>query len=597
MKRVITLFTLIILILNVNVYASVDIRECEHTDEFKEWMALSPRRQRRTIMPPMCTQTVEHASFSLSNTSTAYRQPFFRLANNHIPPVRDQRQSGACWAFTTMDVIESNLRVTRGQVTHLNAAHLELSTQNSLFTPSRRNFQRAFDTGGNFHIASAYLLNQWGPITEPSNSSGNTLMNIINGGSVNQNMIESATAAFNVGDVAYIFNEQGACDANARTAIKQYLTEHGAIGASIFKPDFAMGASVNNQRLVDRHNNGPFFFYDGAAFTNVLGNTVTANQNINHTVTIVGWDDNIPRSSFTTQPPGDGAWRVKNSWGEVAMNGNQVSHIIGDHGFHYVSYYDINICTYLAGFFNIANESHDTVYFHDDLGWNATLGSNSNVVYKASIFQNQSGPNERIERITFGSPQIGLNYSVMLVPNDNINNFRGEVLATGTVTHAGYTSVSINNVPVPSGAFSIVVRFQNPNPGFMILSAATPIPGTFFQNIHVRPGISFITDGDEPWEDTSDFDFVNSIRVFTATERQTIPNPPPGNNNQPDPNDRDNPGNNTSPGDSPGDGLPSEPVDIPNPDTSFTTYHLWGFGVLTILIGVFKPLKKVRIFY
>ncbi len=38
----------------------------------------------------------------------------------------------------------------------------------------------------------------------------------------------------------------------------------------------------------------------------------------NHAVTIVGWDDTVPVSYFNAehQPPGPGAWIVKNSWGE-----------------------------------------------------------------------------------------------------------------------------------------------------------------------------------------------------------------------------------------------------------------------------------------
>jgi hypothetical protein len=55
----------------------------------------------------------------------------------------------------------------------------------------------------------------------------------------------------------------------------------------------------------------------------------------NHGVTIVGWDDNYSVKNFLAdkQPPADGAWIVRNSWGED----------YGNEGYFYLSYYDQTI--------------------------------------------------------------------------------------------------------------------------------------------------------------------------------------------------------------------------------------------------------------
>lgn len=51
-----------------------------------------------------------------------------------------------------------------------------------------------------------------------------------------------------------------------------------------------------------------------------------------HSVVLVGWDDNFPKENFTNVPPEDGAWIIRNSYGENYKN--------SDHGYIYISYYE-----------------------------------------------------------------------------------------------------------------------------------------------------------------------------------------------------------------------------------------------------------------
>ena len=77
-----------------------------------------------------------------------------------------------------------------------------------------------------------------------------------------------------------------------------------------------------------------------------------------HAVTIVGWDDTYPKENFAPDkvsvshemPAGDGAWIVKNSWGDASWaEKTKDEHNrwgINDTGYFYLSYYDHSITLY-----------------------------------------------------------------------------------------------------------------------------------------------------------------------------------------------------------------------------------------------------------
>jgi C1A family cysteine protease len=81
------------------------------------------------------------------------------------------------------------------------------------------------------------------------------------------------------------------------------------------------------------------FQWDGGTSKSTYYNPATAGyydsaiEQGNHAVTIVGWDDNYAKTNFSTTPPRNGAWIVKNSWDAS----------FGKAGYFYVSYYDANM--------------------------------------------------------------------------------------------------------------------------------------------------------------------------------------------------------------------------------------------------------------
>lgn len=79
----------------------------------------------------------------------------------------------------------------------------------------------------------------------------------------------------------------------------------------------------------------------------------------NHVVCIVGWDDHYPRENFNPmyQPPADGAWIAKNSWGirtdpEDAESGWGIN----GSGYFYLSYYDQSLSTPSSYIFDVRSD-------------------------------------------------------------------------------------------------------------------------------------------------------------------------------------------------------------------------------------------------
>ena len=79
---------------------------------------------------------------------------------------------------------------------------------------------------------------------------------------------------------------------------------------------------------------------------------------INHIVTVVGWDDTYSKDNFlpVSNVTSDGAWIIKNSWGEKK----------GDGGYYYLSYQDPNISKLVsAEAVAASDQKYRNNYFYD----------------------------------------------------------------------------------------------------------------------------------------------------------------------------------------------------------------------------------------
>lgn len=503
MKKKFVLLILLIFTLSPNVFAESKPTGCELSEEYKKWLETKDEEKSIISMPKMCKE-IKKTSVILpeynitpfaSETEQRTIPSSYDLRNvngyNYVSDVKDQRQTGTCWANSTMDAIESNILLNNETLTKddyvLSAIHNSYYISENYFDNNVKNDEGSsaviVGAGADRYIAASYLTKLKGPIYEsafPMGTYYDSNESIITDGfdyssnyaeyllsnyhlkNTSLENVKNQKPIVDVNDIEF-YNFEG-CNTNTINEIKKLIMNNGAIKSHVYSDN--------------AYTNGAYIYYNGSNYAN-------------HAITIIGWDDNISKSKFKygSSISNNGAFLIKNTWGTD----------YGIDGYYYVSYEDVHICDNIEVFKNIDFTIEDNVYYYDKLGYIGSYGwgGNETTAWAANTFSKKNNDLEVLKEISFAT-RYKTDYEVYLSITTDLND--RELLASGTANQEGYTTIKLDTPIILEDNFSIIVKYTGQD-GWPIAVQSSNASG--YGKTYIEEGKSFVSLQGESWYDNT----------------------------------------------------------------------------------------------
>lgn len=364
-------------------------------------------------------------------TANAFAQtvypPYFSARDvGWIPNVDSQLETEACWTFTQNDLIEANVAKKTGVVVDYSEQAMKFMTS---FVYNDKGFMRFPNGAGQEYMSTAYL-SAYGSVLEsdmPFSMSEQTSVDL---DKLTYHGYLDHAKMFNYG-----VNTHNTYPADAVEKIKELITEYGAVGTGLFY----IGDSGTADYSDDDYSN---YYYNG-----------TISQ-ANHSVTIIGWDDNYNAANFSQTPAGDGAFIVKNSWGYYHA-GNTTDIV-------YVSYYDRLITNeFYVSDYEAENNLFDNRYQYDYHGWTANGYIRANSVLCVSRFTAKSLA-ESVNAVStyIVKPNTKIEVFVNTVDGNAKNSSAFKKVYEDTFEDVGYYLMDFTPQSLSSKTYAVAIRYS-----------------------------------------------------------------------------------------------------------------------------------------
>ena len=410
-------------------------------------------------------------NFSASKIECSSNLPVSYDLRNYgrVTEIKNQGIPGPCWAFAALGSMESNWLTQNPNPKKIpDLSEMQLAYFIYKDPDELKNFTSRFTSGtlnreGNVFMATAFLARLSG-ITDEKNLrySSDGLKKL----RAQKNSLSTTKykRALRLTGAYFLSSRNNPSD----TTRKNLIHDYGAIVISMYS-DPTKYHTIN----------GRYTYFDN-----------THGHETNHDVLIIGWDDNFPKTNFLPNATKNGAWLIKNSWGQLSGSNK---------GYFWLSYEQ----PIRGGTVFIASKDNPRLkhYGYDDLGW----CGNANYKYAANVFKIDKI--QTLAEVGFYVPENDTNYELEIYDNGlnfpDLPNFGTQILKfNGTLKYAGYHVVQLPEKILIERGHYVSVKLKLPY--FMM-----PVEvkrKNYSENFTVQNNQSYFSNDDIKWIDGANLD-------------------------------------------------------------------------------------------
>jgi C1A family cysteine protease len=426
-------------------------------------------------------------------TSAARGQSWYGLQEHGLEPnYRDQDGFGTCWAFGTMASVETNL-IKQGLLPQNTAG---LSERDLAWHSGYSGSVDPMNGGGSYMFSAAYFARGDGPLLETQAPYWNTHLNqCLMGSDPYPNSTTPSplprssrpTASYYVRDIDWL---------HSTADIKNAVLTYGAVST-------CWAVNTGTWYGASGHWNASSTYQAASA----------GDGQPNHSVAIVGWDDNWVTAG------GTGAWLIRNSWGTGTQHfGMSYNDFYAGHDSPDVGAQNMGA----VSFHDVVPNTYQKIYYHNDLGW---TGQQPHSYAFNHFTADRAGS---LKSVSFYTTDDSIGYTVKIYKQFQ-NGVLGQLATTtsGTMIHEGFHTIDLPSLVGLSQGQDFYIELQTSNglqahDGNTNVTVVTGGSADPYVTTTALPGQSYFSDNGTTW---TDLQTVNASANFAITGLTIVPEP------------------------------------------------------------------------